>query len=189
MRGWNQRHVLVDAEPLMLDLLELRRRRHERDVDEMVVQPLGDLVCAAFEHRDFDAGLARGQQLQGGGEDAGGDIRDRRDLYGRDDLRVGLRRLLADCFGVGEDLPDAVRELFAVQKTGGEGLRAVRSWFDRLGEATIEAETIQRLEEQEKHLRTEVAMVRKVLDDQIAHSEDLKGMIATRDRDIALIQG
>ncbi|CAO3459461.1 Glycosyl transferase, group 2 family [Azospirillum largimobile] len=91
--------------------------------------------------------------------------------------------------GVGEDLPDAVRELFAVQATGGEGLRAVRSWFDRLGDAAIEAETIQRLEEQEKHLRTEVAMVRKVLDDQIAHSEDLKGMIATRDRDIALIQG
>ena len=91
--------------------------------------------------------------------------------------------------GVGEDLPDAVQELFAVQATGGEGLQAVRSWFDRLGEAAIEAETIQRLEEQEKHLRTEVAMVRKVLDDQIAHTEDLKGMIATRDRDIALIQG
>ena len=91
--------------------------------------------------------------------------------------------------GVGEDLPESVRELFAVQKAGGEGLRAVRSWFDRLGDAAIETETIQRLEEQEKHLRTEVAMVRKVLDDQIAHSEDLKGMIATRDRDIGVIQG
>lgn len=91
--------------------------------------------------------------------------------------------------GVGEDLPDAVRELFALQQSGGEGLRAVRSWFDRLGDAAIETETIQRLEEQEKHLRTEVAMVRKVLDDQIAHSEDLKGMIATRDRDIGVIQG
>jgi O-antigen biosynthesis protein len=91
--------------------------------------------------------------------------------------------------GVGEDLPEAARRLFEIQKENGLGLATVRRFFNRLGQLPVGDETIQQLRRQEGHLREEVAMVRKVLDDQIAHTETLKTMIADRDRDIATIQG
>ena len=91
--------------------------------------------------------------------------------------------------GVGDDLPEAVRWLFQAKAEGGRPLKESRELFDRLGQAVINAETIQSLRRQEHGLRDEIAMVRKVLDDQIAHGESLKGMIGERDHAIAEIQG
>ena len=59
--------------------------------------------------------------------------------------------------GVGDDLPEAVRALFAVQAEGGDALDATRLLFQRLGERVVLAETIQELEERERRLRAGAA--------------------------------
>ncbi|MBP2294389.1 glycosyltransferase [Azospirillum rugosum] len=59
--------------------------------------------------------------------------------------------------GLGEDVPDAVRALFAVQAEGGEALDTVRRLFERLGEGAVQAEAVQELEERLRHLDTEAA--------------------------------
>lgn len=95
--------------------------------------------------------------------------------------------------GVGDDLPEAVRTLFAVQAEGGEALETTRLLFQRLGDRVVRAETIQELEEQGQRLRAGAAADRTVFQAEIASLHamvaSLRNEAADRDRALAEAEG
>lgn len=88
--------------------------------------------------------------------------------------------------GVGDDLPEAVRALFAVQAGGGAALDEIRLLFQRLGERVVRGETIRELEERDRDLRAGIAAEREALQ---AEAAALRERIAGQERAIAEAKG
>lgn len=95
--------------------------------------------------------------------------------------------------GVGDDLPEAVRALFAAQAEGGDALDTTRRLFQRLGERVVRGEAIQEMEERERRLRVAAADDRKAAQDELAALRatvaSLRQEVADRDRAVADAEG
>jgi Predicted glycosyltransferases len=91
--------------------------------------------------------------------------------------------------GLGDDLPEAVRALFAVQAGGGEALDTTRLLFQRLGERVVRAETIRELEELAQRLRAKAAADREASLTEVSSLQSavssLREEVAGRDRAVA----
>ena len=95
--------------------------------------------------------------------------------------------------GVGDELPEAVRALFAVQAEGGEALDSVRRLFERLGEGVVRAQAIEELNEQARQQRADASADREASQAELsalhATVSTLRQEAADRDRAIADAEG
>jgi len=82
--------------------------------------------------------------------------------------------------GVGEDVPEAVRRLFEIQRENGASLATTRRLFDRLGRLPIDDETIRRLRHEEVRLHAVIAELRET-------ANVLNGEVVARDRRLSAL--
>ncbi|WP_180287727.1 glycosyltransferase [Azospirillum oleiclasticum] len=91
--------------------------------------------------------------------------------------------------GVGDELPDDLRWLFAAQVENGPRLRGIRAFFDRLGGGVVNTQQAQQRAAEIEALRAEIAGLHDSVRGKLDEIRGLMTTVAERDGSIATLQG